>query len=148
MKKAIFWDSDGTLLYGNESFKSSLVRALEEFGYTLKEEDARSFMRRVCSWYVPEKDHSKKNGEEWWQDLLGEIAVFCEEHGVEQSEITPICNSFREKVITFEYETYSDAKAVLHYFKEKGYDSGRFRQGTLKSRSLHSSARTYIPCVS
>ena len=32
MKKAIFWDSDGTLLYGNESFKCSLIRAFEKFG--------------------------------------------------------------------------------------------------------------------
>lgn len=30
MKKAIFWDSDGTLLYGNESFKCSLMRAFIE----------------------------------------------------------------------------------------------------------------------
>lgn len=123
MKKAIFWDSDGTLLYGNESFKSSLVRAFEEFGYTLKEEDARNFMRCVCSWYVPEKDHSKKSGEEWWQDLLGEIGVFCKEQGIEQADITPICKDFREKVITFEYEAYADAKTVLHYFKEKGYEN-------------------------
>lgn len=35
MKKAIFWDSDGTLLYGNESFKCSLMRAFEEWGYFL-----------------------------------------------------------------------------------------------------------------
>ena len=123
MKKAIFWDSDGTLLYGNESFKSSLVRAFEEFGYALEDEEARTFMRRVCSWYVPEKDHSQKSGEEWWNDLLEEICVFCEEHGVEQADIIPVCNSFREKVITFEYEAYPDAKSVLHYFKEKGYEN-------------------------
>ncbi len=49
MKKAIFWDSDGTLLYGNESFKCSLMRAFEEFGYVLEEEEARSFMRSVRS---------------------------------------------------------------------------------------------------
>ncbi len=33
MNKCIFWDSDGTLLYGNESFKCSLIRAFKEFGY-------------------------------------------------------------------------------------------------------------------
>lgn len=123
MKKAIFWDSDGTLLYGNESFKSSLVRAFEKLGYALEEETAGAFMRSVCSWYLPEKDHSDKNGEEWWEELLGEIRVFCEEHGVAQPDITPICSSFRENVVTFEYEAYSDAKEVLHYFKEKGYEN-------------------------
>ena len=123
MKKAIFWDSDGTLLYGNESFKSSLVRAFAKHGYSLDEKDAGDFMRSVCSWYVPEKDHSDKNGEEWWAELLGEIRLFCEEHGVDKSDITSICNSFRENVVTFEYEAYPDARTVLHYFKEKGYEN-------------------------
>ena len=63
MNKAIFWDSDGTLLYGNESFRISLMRAFNEYGYSLEEDIARSFMKRVCSWYMPEKDHSDKNGE-------------------------------------------------------------------------------------
>lgn len=123
MKKAIFWDSDGTLLYGNESFKSSLIRAFEKLGYSLEEDTARKFMRSVCSWYVPEKDHSDKNGEEWWEELLEEIRSFCEEHGVDKSDITSICHSFRKNVVSFEYETYSDAKTVLHYFKEKGYEN-------------------------
>ena len=61
MKKAIFWDSDGTLLYGNESFKHSLVRAFEQLGYSLEANVAKDFTRQVCSWYVPEKDHSDKN---------------------------------------------------------------------------------------
>lgn len=30
---------------------------------------------------------------------------------------------FREKVITFEYEAYPDAKEILHYFKEKGFEN-------------------------
>ena len=123
MKKAIFWDSDGTLLYGNESFKSSLIRAFEEFGYSLEEDVARDFMRSVCSWFVPEKDHSDKNGEEWWEELLGEISKFCEEHGVDKLDITSICHFFRNSVVSFEYEPYSDAKTVLHYFKEKGYEN-------------------------
>lgn len=80
-------------------------------------------MREVCSWYVPERDHSNQNGEKWWEDLLEEIRRFCVENDVVEPDIEPICISFREKVITFEYEAYSDAKMVLHCFKEKGYDN-------------------------
>ena len=123
MKKAIFWDSDGTLLYGNESFKCSLVRAFAELGYMLEEDTARNFMRSVCSWYVSEKNHSDLSGEEWWEELLGEIGAFCEEQGVTRSDIATICTAFRQKVVTFEYEVYSDAKMVLHHFKEKGYEN-------------------------
>ena len=123
MKKAIFWDSDGTLLYGNESFKFSLMRAFIEFGYSFEEDTVRNFMRKVCSWYVPEKDHSDKNGEEWWEELFEEIRTFCKNQGVAKQDIIPICHSFRKKVVTFEYEVYSDAKKVLQYFKEKGYEN-------------------------
>ena len=87
MKKAIFWDSDGTLLYGNESFKCSLIRAFEKYGYRLGEDSARDFMRSVCSWYMPEKDHSDKDGEGWWQELLGEISKFCMKQGVDENHI-------------------------------------------------------------
>ncbi len=123
MKKAIFWDSDGTLLYGNESFPFALVRAFEKYGYSLEIDTSRSFLKTVCSWFIPEKDHSDKDGEAWWKDLLGEIRVFCEEHGVDPLDVTRICESFRENVIAYEYEMYSDAKTVLHYFKEKGFDN-------------------------
>ena len=121
MKKAIFWDSDGTLLYGNESFKISMIRTFEHFRYSLEEDVAKNFMKSVCSWYIPEKDHSDKSGEDWWFDLLGEVSIFCKEQGVNESDISAICKSFREKVISFEYEAYPDAKIVLHYFKEKGF---------------------------
>lgn len=123
MKKVIFWDSDGTLLYGNESFRISLMRAFHEYGYSLEEDSARNFMKSVCSWYVPEKDHSDKTGEEWWQELLGEISLFCEGNGVVKSDVQSICTTFRENVVKYEYEAYSDAKSVLHYFKEKGFEN-------------------------
>nr|MBP3599251.1 HAD family hydrolase [Eubacterium sp.] len=123
MKKAIFWDSDGTLLYGNESFLFSLIRAFEKYGYSLEENDARSFLRTVCSWFIPEKDHSDKDGEAWWHELLEEVRNFCEEQGVDASDVTRICETFRENVVAYEYEMYSDAKAVLQYFKEKGFEN-------------------------
>jgi len=119
--KAIFWDSDGTLLYGNESFKCSLMRAFEKYGYKVEESIAREFLGSVCSWYVPQKDHSNKNGEEWWADLLEEIYNFCVEHGVSKTHIASICNAFKQMVVDYEYEAYSDAKTVLRHFKNMGY---------------------------
>ena len=116
MNKAIFWDSDGTLLYGNESFKCSLMRAMQEAGSEPDEEDVRSLMRRSCSWYVPEKDHSRLTGEEWWQELLGEIRAFCQEQGVSSSAIPSVCAAFRKNVVTYEYEPYADAEMVLRTF--------------------------------
>lgn len=121
MNKAIFWDSDGTLLYSNESFKISLIRAMENGGYTPDESAVQSLMKRICTWHTPEKDHSRQNGEEWWQELLTGIGGFCMQQGIVQEGIPAICNAFRQNVIAYEYEAYADAKEVLHAFRERGF---------------------------
>lgn len=121
MNKAIFWDCDGTLVQDNESFKCSLLRALQEFGYPVSEERVRCFLRRVCSWNKPEEDHQDQSEEEWWERLLGEMRVFCEEQGVSPTDAAAVCKAFRRNVVSYEYEAYPDAKKVLRYFSEKGY---------------------------
>lgn len=121
MEKAIFWDCDGTLVYGNESFKCSLMRACQEFGYAVEEEAVKQFLREACSWNKPEEDHGDKNGEEWWERLLGGMRTFCEEQGVSPSDAVSVCKAFRKNVVSYEYEVYPDAKNVLRYFREKGY---------------------------
>lgn len=83
----------------------------------------RKMMKKAIYWYVPEIDHSHKSGEEWWEDLLGEICVFCDDKGVSQTDTALISKAFRENVVTYEYEAYADAKNVLHYFKEKGFEN-------------------------
>ncbi len=121
MEKAIFWDCDGTLVYNNESFKCSLMRALQKVGYTVEEEAVKQFLKEACSWNKPEEDHGDKNGEEWWERLLGGMRVFCEEQGVSQEDAVSVCNAFRKNVVSYEYEVYPAAKNVLRYFSEKGY---------------------------
>jgi len=121
VNKAIFWDCDGTLVHDNESFKCSLLRALQEFGYPVSEDAVKSFLKGACSWNKPEEDHGDANGEEWWERLLGGMRVFCEEQGVSPTDAESVCNAFRKNVISYEYEAYPEAKKVLRQFGEKGY---------------------------
>lgn len=121
MNKAIFWDSDGTLLYGNESFKCSLMRAMKAAGAEPDENEVRNLMRRICSWYVPKKDHSHLDGEGWWQDLLDGIGAFCLQQGIAPANIPSVCREFRQNVVTYEYEAYADSEAVLRTFQERGF---------------------------
>lgn len=123
MKKAIFWDSDGTLLYGNESFKISFLRACADSGYNVEESIVKQFMKNSCSWYCPEKDHSDMSGDEWWNDLLEKMHIFCKEIGIADCDEEKICTSFREKVIDYEYEPYPDANEILAYFHDMGYEN-------------------------
>ncbi len=121
IRKAIFWDCDGTLVHDSESFKCSLLRALDEFGYSISEEAVKSFLKGACSWNKPEEDHSDANGEAWWERLLVGMRMFCEEQGVIPSDAVSVCNAFRKNVVSYEYEVYPEAKNVLRQFSEKGY---------------------------
>ena len=121
VNKAIFWDCDGTLVRDNESFKCSLLRALQEFGYCISEEAVKGFLKGACSWNKPEEDHSDANGEAWWERLLVGMRMFCEEQGVTPSDAVSVCNAFRKNVVSYEYEVYPEAKNVLRQFSEKGY---------------------------
>lgn len=125
MRKAIFWDSDGTILYGNDSFKISFLRACADNGYNVDEQIVKQFMVKSCSWYSPEKDHSDLSGEEWWNDLLNKMHIFCKEIGISDCDVEIICNSFRRKVIDYEYEAYPDANEILTYFYNMGYEKPR-----------------------
>ena len=122
MSKAIFWDSDGTLLYNNQSFRCSMMRAFEQFGYAADEEKIAAFMRKNCSWNHPEKAHDQLNGGEWWDELLGRAAEFFAESGVREEDVAPMCVRFRENVIDYEYRLYDDAQEILAFFESIGYE--------------------------
>ncbi len=111
--KTIFWDSDGTLLFGNESFKCSLIKAFGDSGLTLDEDVSRAFFKSTSSWNFPEVDHSLLNGEGWWQDLLSKVKTFCQEQGVSEDVSCKICDDFRRNVISYDYKVYEDTLEVL-----------------------------------
>ena len=121
MNKAIFWDCDGTLVHDNASFKCSLLRALQKFGYMVSEDAVKDYLKGACSWNKPEEGHGDLNGEEWWERLLEGMRRFAEEQGVSFADAVSVCDAFRRNVVSYEYEAYSDAKSVLRQFSEKGY---------------------------
>lgn len=123
MNKVIFWDSDGTLLYGNESFAYSFVRSCEDAGCSETIEDARRLMRRVCSWYNADTDHSDQNGEQWWNSLLEKMAEYLGAKLQDEEKIAEILLSFRRNVTEFGYKAYDDAKDILKEFSGRGYRS-------------------------
>lgn len=121
MSKAIFWDSDGTLLYNNESFLCSLDRALRNHNYEIERSIIKTFLVSVCSWFMPEQPHPEEKGEAWWEALLKHTEEFCRNHHVAEADIALICKEFRENVVLYEYELYADAKEILQYCEELGY---------------------------
>lgn len=120
---AIFWDFDGTLVYSNESFLCSLNDALVRYSYIIEKSELKSFLISVCSWYAPQRDYVNLIKEDWWNQLLDNVRMFCNKNGIRDKDITLICKAFKENVINYEYKLYSDAEDILSYCKLKGYEN-------------------------
>lgn len=75
MRRAIFWDFDGTLTTGEPTWRFCLVRALgplaERYGVT--EEALRPFLRTGFPWH-PDGD-SSLTGERFWQALYSRFSA-------------------------------------------------------------------------
>lgn len=121
MNKAIFWDSDGTLMYGNESFLWSLDKALSDHGYSIEKSTTKEFLQSVCSWFMTEKPHPEVTGEVWWEELLNNTKEFCKKQSVTEEDVAFICKEFRENVVIFDYQLYDDAEEILQYCMQLGY---------------------------
>jgi putative hydrolase of the HAD superfamily len=120
MKKALFWDFDGTLSYPNKSFFTALKDSLKEFGYDI--EKTEDFLGKTYSWKNPQIDYVEKSGNLWWDLFFEKICVFCSEKGVLQSDLNKICNRFKELLIAVEnYELYDDTIDTLNKCVELGY---------------------------
>lgn len=66
MRKALFWDFDGTIIHGNTSFFDGLCMALDRFQYDVPSERIRECLLTTCSWYIPEIEYTGKTGRLWW----------------------------------------------------------------------------------
>jgi len=123
MKKAIFWDFDGTLVHANESFLGSLEAALQQYGCAIDRSTLRQFLSEALSWHVPEEDYPDRTGSEWWGSLWEKLSGFCRANGIDGALHRPICEAFRENALHFNYTVYPDAEEVLAFCKEKGIEN-------------------------
>lgn len=121
MKKVIFWDFDGTLVKSNQSFLSSLLKALAEAQVRISEEHCSQFLKTACSWYFPEETYEGRTGELWWQDLLGKLEIFLTGCSVPVDKIPLISSRFRQYAVSYPYEAYEDAQSALQAARSLGF---------------------------
>lgn len=122
MKKALFWDFDGTLIHPNQSFLATLDFCLKHYKYEIATEDIRLFLHAACSWHNPEITYVEETGQKWWDNFFENANSFYEHHKVKNSDIENINYMFKKGIMDFRnYELYADAKEVLSYCRQMGY---------------------------
>lgn len=121
MDMVIFWDCDGTIVHGNESFRDSLVKALFDNGYKITNIEAKEQLRQICSWYFPDKTFVERTDNLWWDDLLNNLSPLLDRKKVPTSMHEKILSDFKYNVIHFPYEPYEGVADILSYCKTEGY---------------------------
>ncbi|MDR2932628.1 MAG: HAD family hydrolase [Oscillospiraceae bacterium] len=122
MKKALFWDFDGTLVHSGSMWSINLHGVLKAKGYNVDFEALRMHLRTGYTWHTPEKAYPESVGEKWWGNLFEHLDAFYHENGVSKTDMAEINRDFRNSILhKSSYTLYDDAIETLRLCKEKGY---------------------------
>ncbi len=122
MRKAIFWDFDGTLTLSYPMWTQAVTEAAAPFAreYGLTFQKLRPFMARGFPWH-PDGDPAV-TGEAWWEDRVEKFTAMYEGFGVPKPLAEQAARSVREKILDpRRYQVYPDAAATLALCAYKGY---------------------------
>lgn len=122
MRRAIFWDFDGTLTDGEPTWRSCMVKALGELAerYDVTEEKLRPYLKSGFPWH-PDGDGSL-TGEAFWKALFGLFSAAFQKLGVPGPEADTAARRVRDIVLDKDlYHVRPDAAAVLAVCAYKGY---------------------------
>lgn len=122
MKKALFWDFDGTLSYPNKRFDSALITSLTEIGCCTTKDEITEILHNIYSWKNPQIAYVDKTGELWWETVFEKIYAFCTKKNISSEDISSICKQFRKLLIDVDnYQLYNDSKDTLRRCRDLGY---------------------------
>jgi len=126
LKKALFWDFDGTLVHNSGGgWANSSHAALAKFGYDVDIEKVLYHFSRSMkgfSWHSPEVSYTDAIGQPWWDKLFKHLDVFYKEHNVPQEDADRANSYFKSHILDYKnYTPYEDAIEVLRKCMEMGY---------------------------
>ena len=83
MKKALFWDFDGTLAYGS-NWSVSLYNSLKDYDYNVDLEKIKKHLssrsdeqvKVIFPWHTPNISYTEYTGEKWWDLMFEKIEPF------------------------------------------------------------------------
>ena len=123
MKKALFWDFDGTLIHGEATFYNALCAALSALNYDIPHEEIKCALTTGCTWYN-NNSYVGFTGEKWWQQLFAHFAQLYEKHEITSSAAEEINLRFRAEILDYRtYTVYYDAVEVLYKCSAMGFDN-------------------------
>ena len=124
MKKALFWDFDGTLVHSQVLWSSAVHRALREccLDTAVTLEQIRGPMRTGFTWHTPEQDYTACTGQAWWERMSRRFCDIYTALGVEEPAAQRASARVRCLILNPDnYTLYTDAVDTLRLCREMGW---------------------------
>lgn len=130
LKKALFWDYDGTLVYPDSKWSDSLYSALTKLGYSIEIEKIKNHLssrineevKVQFTWHTPEVSYADTIGHKWWGRLFKSLERFYEYHMVSKEDSEKVNSYLKNYILDFNNHTlYDDAITTLCKCTEMGY---------------------------
>jgi len=122
MRRAIFWDFDGTLTTGEPTWRFCMVKALGALAdkYGVTEEKLRGYLQKGFPWH-PDGDPTL-TGPAFWEELFRRFAGAFESFGIPVPESVAAARRVREAALDPRlYHVRPDAAATLAVCAYKGW---------------------------
>lgn len=125
MKKTIFWDFDGTLVYCHHLWSNSVLQVIcetvPEYGATL--DDVRPYMASGYPWDPPAL-YETLAPEEWWPFLYRKFAEVYQAFGISKEKAQQLGPYTRELILDpKKYFLYDDTLMVLAETRSAGWQN-------------------------
>lgn len=112
----IFWDFDGTLVYSNPLWSTTVFNSLKELAPNtdVNFTDIRKCMAKGFTWHTPDEDYSNLIGDKWWEFMNSKIADDYISLAVEDNIAQKAASLVRKNIKNIEsYTLYPDAFETL-----------------------------------
>lgn len=127
MKKALFWDFDGTLAFSKSLWTGSVHKALElcskENRITCDE--IRPYMQTGFTWHSPDADYRHlTKGNCWWEHMNRRFSFIYQALGTGKQLADKVSSKVRELVLDVKnYSLYNDSIMVLEACRKAGFSN-------------------------
>lgn len=120
----IYWDFDGTLVWSEHLWSSSVFKALNETddknGVAFK--NIRKCMATGFTWHTPENDYTAYKNERWWDFMNEHIYKSYLLLGINEETALPATQKVRKIIKKREnFNLYPDTVSTLQELKDRGH---------------------------
>lgn len=120
----IFWDFDGTLVYSNPLWSTTVFNSLKEVAPNtdVKFTDIRKCMAKGFTWHTPDEHYSNLIGDKWWEFMNRKIADDYISLGIEADVAQKAASLVRKNIKNVEsYTLYPDTFEAIEKSLKMGH---------------------------